>query len=297
VARPANQSGRLKAAVMASASNELWTVDFKGWWYTPGHRRCQPLTVRDAYSRFILGLRVPPDSCTGTIREEFSSLFQRYGLPAAIRSDNGPPFATWHSLLGLSQLSAWWVALGIDLDRIDPGHPEQNGSHERMHRDIAMEVQGQVAGDLKEQSAALELWRNEYNQERPHEALAMRTPAELYAPSSRAYSGTPDHLDYPQDYLQRRVNATGQFHLRDVAWRLSSALSGWNIGLKPLSESSYAVYFGRLLLGRAELGTRSFVAAPAPVGALPPTPGFSALPATAEEKNAAQASGASAAVQ
>ena len=243
--------------------------------------------MRDAYSRYLLASSVPPDSRTETICDEFERLFQCYGLPAAIRSDNGPPFATWNSLLGLSQLSVWWVALGIDLDRIDPGHPEQNGSHERMHRDIAMEVQGQVAGGLKEQAAALEIWRMSYNQERPHEALGMRTPAELYTRSSRGYRGTPDHLEYPPDYLQRQVNAVGQLRLRNATLQLSSALRGWNVGLKPLRETAYAVYFGRLLLGRADLSTEAFTAAPEPVGALPQTPGFIALRAT-EQGNGAE---------
>ncbi len=297
VRRPAEESGRLQKPLVAEAPNDVWTVDFKGWWYAAGRRRCQPLTVRDAYSRYILGIRVPPDSCTGTIREEFERLFACYGLPGAIRSDNGPPFAVWHSLLGLSQLSAWWLALGIDLDRIDPGHPEQNGGHERMHRDIAMEVQGRVEGGLEEQAVALEIWRNSYNQERPHEAIGLRTPGELYEKSSRTFTGTPASLEYPPDHLQRQVTRAGQITLFGVRLPLSVSLAGWNVGLKATAEDVFTVHFGRLCLGHVDLSSESFQAVrPQPrrreaghegmLGAPPQAPGFSALTATDQRSGA-----------
>ena len=129
----------------------------------------------------------PADARSQTVRGQFQRLFERYGLPEAIRSDNGSPFASSNAPLGLSRLSAWWVALGINLDRTDPGHPEQNGAHERMHRDLAAEVQYAGSGSLEELREALELWRQSYNQERPHEALGMKTPAEVYTPSAARY--------------------------------------------------------------------------------------------------------------
>lgn len=195
--RRSDQAGRLQCRIEAQKPNALWTVDFKGWWRCSDQQRCEPLTVRDAYSRFLLCVWAPPDARGQTVREQFQRLFERYGLPEAIRSDNGSPFASSNAPLGLSRLSAWWVALGINLDRTDPGHPEQNGSHERMHRDLAAEVQYAAPGSLSELREALELWRQSYNQERPHEALAMKTPAEVYTPSPRRYEGDIDSPGTP----------------------------------------------------------------------------------------------------
>jgi hypothetical protein len=185
-------------------------------------------------------------------------LFERYGLPGTIRSDNGQPFAASSAPLGLSQLSAWWVALGIDLDRIDPGHPQQNGAHERMHRDLAVELQGRIKGNRIEQAAAAEMWMHSYNHERPHEALGMRVPAEVYRPSERPYHGTPDELEYPAGYEQRKVNRCGQIRLENRLIQLSTALSGWNVGLKATGPGLYVVYFGRLCLGRIDVPAESF---------------------------------------
>jgi putative transposase len=239
---------------VAAAPNAVWTVDFKGWWYTPDGQRCEPLTVRDAFSRYVLDAELPGDGRNQTIRGAFERLFTRYGLPETIRSDNGRPFAVSSAPLGLSRLSAWWVALGIDLDRIDPGHPEQNGGHERMHRDLAAEVQGRIIGDLAVTAAALELWRQEYNQERPHEALGMKTPAEVYVASPRRYEGTPARLSYGAGWLERQVHrSTGIIKLDGRAIRISEALGGWNVGLKPQEVGFYTVYFGPLCLGRVDV--------------------------------------------
>ena len=256
--RRSDQAGRLQCALEAQKPNELWTVDFKGWWRCADRRRCEPLTVRDAYSRYLLCVWPAPDACTQTVRGQFQRLFQRYGLPGAIRSDNGSPFASSHAPLGLSQLSAWWVALGINLDRTDPGHPEQNGSHERMHRDLAAEVQYAGTGSLEELREALELWRQTYNQERPHEALAMKTPAEVYTPSAARYEGDPEQLEYPLGYLPRRVCKQGTVKIEGERVRISSALSGWDIGLKPEEGGRYTVYFAQLCLGTVDLRTLSF---------------------------------------
>jgi transposase InsO family protein len=252
--RASSTAVRLQSRKVARASNELWTVDFKGWWYTPDQQRCEPLTVRDAFSRYILCAALPGDARSQTIRGAFERLFERYGLPETIRSDNGRPFAVSSAPLGLSRLSAWWVALGIDLDRTDPGHPEQNGSHERMHKDLAAEVQGRIAGDLAAHAAALELWRQGYNQERPHEALGMKTPAEVYVSSVRRFTGTPEQLTYGPGYLERQVNRIlGTIKLEGRQIRISTALSGWNVGLKPHGQGIYTAYFGRLCLGKVDV--------------------------------------------
>jgi len=262
--RPATHSGHLQNRAPAEQPNDVWTVDFKGWWYTPEKQRCEPLTVRDAFSRYLLCTTVPANARTDTIRKEFERLFARYGLPGTIRSDNGSPFAVATAPLGLSSLSAWWVALGIDLDRIDPGCPYQNGGHERMHLDLAREVERRVFGDLETQRAALRTWRQTFNHERPHEALGMKCPAQVYRPSARRYQGTPEQLDYPVGFLSRTVSRAGQIKLGQVVIQLSTALRGWNVGLKPGESGQHAVHFGRLVLGSIDLATESFEHAPMP---------------------------------
>ena len=248
----AEQAGRLWSGRRGEAPNEVWTVDFKGWWYDGEGERCEPLTVRDEGSRYILELRRMADARTGTVRACFERLFELNGLPAAIRSDNGPPFAQVQALLGLSQLSAWWVALGIDLERGRPGHPQDNGGHERMHRDISVELEPRTA-----EQAELDLWREEFNQERPHEALGMKCPGEVYQKSQRRYEGTPEDLDYP-GLDARRVDQSGKISWQGVGLFITTSLAGWSVGLKPLSDGRLEVWFGRLLLGWIESATESF---------------------------------------
>jgi putative transposase len=253
--RRSTLAGRLWAGRRAAAANEVWSVDFKGWWRSWG-KRCEPLTVRDEHSRYVLELRALGDARGQRVRNNFERLFERYGLPQAIRSDNGVPFASVHGLLGLSQLSVWWVALGIDLERGRPGHPQDNGAHERMHRDISREIEALGQADQE----ALDVWRESFNYERPHEALGMRTPGELYRASERKYEGTPEDLDYPQ-MCSRRVSAQGAIKLDGQSLFLSSALAGWSVGLKPVAEDLMEVWFARLLLGQVDLTTSSFIRA------------------------------------
>lgn len=260
--RRSEETGRLQNRARAEKPNDVWTVDFKGWWYTPEGERCEPLTVRDAFSRYVLCASLPANARTETVRGEFERLFGIYGLPGTIRSDNGAPFAARKSPLGLSRLSAWWVALGIDLDRIDPGRPDQNGGHERLHRDMAAELEHRIDGDLETHAAALEVWRRSFNEERPHEALGMRCPAELYEPSVRRYEGTPERLEYGPGYKERKVRNSGAIRLGPAIIPISQALTGWNVGLKPQSEELFAAYFGRLCLGQVDLHTHSFHTTP-----------------------------------
>lgn len=253
--------GQLKTKVVVEKPNDLWTVDFKGWWHISGGGRCEPLTIRDEYSRYLLCVSVPENARTETVQVEFERVFSRYGLPQTIRSDNGRPFAAYNAPLGLSRLSVWWLALGIDLDRIDRGRPYQNGGHERMHRDIAWEIEGQVSGGLKHQRKALEIWRQSFNNERPHEALGMRCPADLYEHSPRPFKGTPERLEYPDGYIERKVNSTGTISLQGSSIQLTSALRGWHVGLKYLGNTIYSVHFARLCLGTIDLSTDSFCTA------------------------------------
>ncbi len=254
--RPSAEGGRLHSGRRGQAPNEVWTVDFKGWWYDEAGQRCEPLTVRDEHTRYILELRVMENARSMTVRTVFERLFDRYGLPQMIRSDNGSPFAAMRALLGLSRLSAWWVALGIDLERGRPGHPQDNGAHERLHRDISVELEG-VAGIHCQ--AALDLWREQFNNERPHEALGMRTPGELYVPAPRKYDGTPIALEYAA-MATRKVNACGQLHWEGECYFLSTSLAGWNVGLQSVGEG-VNVWFGRLLLGQIDPSRASFLRA------------------------------------
>jgi transposase InsO family protein len=253
--RRATEAGRLCKGRQASAPNEVWTVDFKGWW-RDGNKRCEPLTVRDEYSRYVLEVRAVEDARTETVRRSFEQLFQRQGLPETIRSDNGAPFASMHGLWGLSRLSAWWVALGIDLERGRPGHPQDNAAHERLHKDISRELEAMGQSN----QAALDLWRQTFNHERPHEALGLRCPGEVYRASERKYEGTPQDLDYPQ-MCSRRVCQHGTIKVDGERLFLSTSLAGWSVGLKPIATDSLEVWFGHLLLGEADLATSNFIRA------------------------------------
>lgn len=254
--RSAREGGRLSSGLKAAQPNDVWTVDFKGWWKDREGLRVEPLTVRDEASRMLLELRWLPDSRTESVRDCFERLFERHGLPGAIRSDNGAPFASHQGLLGLTRLSAWWLALGISLERSRPGCPQDNGAHERMHRDVRRELQ---AGRIGRDQAAFDLWRQQYNFERPHEALAMKTPGEIYQPSERRYVGTPEDLDYG-GMATRRVNARlGCISHGGESIAISSALGGWSVGLCPcLDQDLQEVWFSRLLVGHLDETTASF---------------------------------------
>lgn len=257
--RRARDGGRLASGRQATAPNEVWSVDFKGSWRSAQGQRVEPLTVRDEHSRMILELRAVKDAKTQTVRACFEQLFQNHGLPQAIRSDNGPPFASMNGLLGLSKLSAWWLALGIDLERSRPRCPQDNGAHERMHRDIRDELE---AGRIGNDQAAFDLWRHEFNQQRPHEALGMARPAQVYHPSERTYEGTPEQLDYGSMQKRKVGRRSGQISHLGHQIMLSTALSGWEVGLAPQADGEHIeVWFAALLLGHLDPKTVSFQAA------------------------------------
>ena len=256
--RKSEASGRIENRVAAERPNQVWTVDFKGWWRTGDRSRFEPLTVRDAYSRFILCAQALGDARSDSVRLAFERLFAARGLPEVIRSDNGSPFACSSSPLGLTRLSAWWLVLGVDLDRIAPGRPDQNGAHERMHRDIAWELERDAAESLGAQQAALDVWRREYNEERPHEALGLKVPAEFYKRSLRKYSDSEVALTYPAELLVRRVSTTGEIRLHNQRVLISSALRGWDVGLRRETPRRYGLWFGRQRLGEVDLEVRKF---------------------------------------
>jgi len=255
--RSRQAAGRLFSERKAKAPNEVWTVDFKGWWYGANGRRCEPLTVRDEFSRYVLEVRAVANARTETVRECFEVLFRRHGLPGAIRSDNGAPFASRNGILGLSRLSVWWLALGIDLERSRPACPQDNGGHERLHLDVERELSGQRPA---EQQAAFDEWRKTFNQERPHEALEMKRPAEIYRPSPHKYEGTPQDLTYAK-MGARRVHRCGYIGFQAQRVYLSAALAGWSVGLEPVSGGQSNLWFGRLLIGQLDEQTFGFTRA------------------------------------
>ena len=254
--RRAGEAGGLASGVKAEKPNEVWTVDFKGWWKDREGLRVEPLTVRDEFSRMLLEMRALEDGRTESVQACFERLFEAHGLPGAIRSDNGTPFASAQGLLGLSRLSAWWLALGINLERSRPGCPQDNGAHERMHKDIRQELEG---GRIGRDQAAFDVWRHEFNNERPHESLGMRSPSELYRPSERAYEGTPEDVDYG-DKASRRVNQCGYIQYQGDRYRVTAALGGWSVGVSPRADGLVEVWFSKILLGHMDPTTASFTA-------------------------------------
>jgi putative transposase len=253
-------SRRISSGRKADAPNEIWTVDFKGWWKDREGLRVEPITIRDEYSRMLLDVRILESSRTEAVRACFERLFELHGLPGAIRSDNGSPFASVQGLLGLTRLSAWWLALGIGLERSRPAHPQDNGAHERMHRDIRRELQ---AGRIGRDQAAFDLWRAQYNLERPHEALGMKTPGEVYRPSERPWKGTPEDLDYGSMETRRVTEVSGTIRYQRAQIGISAALGGWSVGLSPdeADDGLLDVWFAELLLGQLDPSTASFHAA------------------------------------
>lgn len=252
------KDNRLINRFTANSPNDIWTIDFKGWWMTSDGLRCEPLTVRDDFSKMVLLATPTKSSKTEDIKKEFVKLFKNYGLPKVIRSDNGCPFANVRALWGLTKFSAWLIAQGIKLDRIPPGKPYFNGGHERMHRDMKMEVQAICKGNFKQQKAALELWREEFNNERPHEALEMRTPAEIYVKSERKFKTEISQLKYPKGFIKRKVNTNGIIMVEGEKYFLTTALRGWNIALKPIKSGKLEVWFDYIKLGIITLETRAF---------------------------------------
>ncbi len=247
--RPRRRTVRNNAPLQPAAqANQLWCADFKGWFLCGNGERCDPLTISEAYSRFLLRCRSVDKSDGPHVRGVFESAFQEHGLPDAIRTDNGPPFATT-APGGLSRLNMWWMRLGIRHERIEPGCPEQNGSHERMHQTLKQETAMPPAGSRRQQQQAFERFQREYNYERPHEALGYRSPASLYAPSPRPYPTRLAEPQYPAGSILRRVNEDGRLCWTNTKIFLSKVLGREYVGMLPIEDDFYEVYYGPLLLG------------------------------------------------
>lgn len=231
----------------AVESNRVWCADFKGWFRSGDGTRIDPLTISDAWSRYLLRSQAVEKTDTERVRAIFEAAFREHGLPTAIRTDNGPPFAS-SALGGLSRLAVWWIKLGIVPERIQAGHPEQNGRHERMHRTLKQELR--PAEDWRAQQRELDRFRQDYNQIRPHEALAMQTPASVYQTSTRPYPAREPEIEYPDTMQVRTVHSHGHFRWKKHDVFLSEVLWGEPIGLLPINKESFIIYFAHIPLAR-----------------------------------------------
>jgi putative transposase len=248
----------------AQAPNDVWSVDFKGQFRLGNGRYCYPLTVSDACSRYLLSVEGLSSTADQEARPAFEECFREHGLPGAIRSDNGTPFAST-GLAGLSRLSVWWLRLGIRLERIEPASPQQNGRHERMHRTLKAETTRPAGQNLVQQQERFDRFRDLYNHERPHEALGQVPPATLYLPSARPYPSTLTPPKYPCHDLAVTVRPTGHVYIPGSGRAagkiyLSSALADEVVGLRELDEQLWLVSFLDQDLGMLDLAAHRFTA-------------------------------------
>ena len=232
----------------ADQPNAVWTADFKGWFRTGDGERCDPLTVGDAMSRYLLCCRAVERPDYGHVRPVFDRTFCEYGLPWSIRSDNGPPFAST-AAGGLSALSLWWIKLGIRPERIEPAQPQQNGRHERMHRTLKHDTAKPPAASLAEQQARFDSFRQIYNSERPHEALDFQYPAALYRPSPRPYPCALREPEYGQDCAVRRVRSNGEIKWGGELIFVSQVLVGEPVGIEQTTSGDWRVRYADVELG------------------------------------------------
>ena len=249
---------RLQQQIKAEVPNDVWCIDFKGWWKSNGEI-CEPFTVRDRYSRKILCAKLMTSKSSEAVRAVMTELFEKYGLPKVIHSDNGSPFAAPNGLLNLTNLSAWWITLGILPDRSMKGCPGQNGSLERMHADMAKEIEGKVPGGIRANQVVIDCWVKEYNSVRPNEAINMKTPDEIYVKSGRKYLGDYDEIEYPPGFQVRKVNNAGTIIVKGLRPVIGYALRGLQVGLKPIADSnSFDVFLSDFLLGTLDMNSVCF---------------------------------------
>jgi transposase InsO family protein len=236
----------LSSAIVA---NDIWCVDFKGWFLCENGQRCDPLTISDASSRYLLRCQAMTGSTSfECVRPLFEATFREYGLPLAIHSDNGPPFATV-GLAGLSRLSVWWIRLGIRPDRSRPGKPQDNGRHERMHRTLKEEAISPPAANARQQQLAFDFFREEYNEERPHQALGQKPPALFYAPSPRPYPSRLAPVEYRDDWERRKIKDSGRMKWKGKEIVVCQALTGEQVGLEPIDDGVWRIHFCQYPVG------------------------------------------------
>jgi len=239
-----------KPVIEVQQPNDLWTADFKGEFRMGNSKLCYPLTVADQKSRYLLGCEGKSSVARSGAQPVFERLFAEYGLPAKILTDGGSPFASARSPRRLSRLSVWWILLGIEPVLIEPGHPEQNGCHERMHRTLKAATARPPAACMQSQQSSFDRFRQEYNELRPHESLDMRPPAELYTPSRRTYPQKTPDVTYPGHYEVRRVRPKGDIKWRGQMLFVSETLGGQHVGFEETDDELWSLHIGPLLLGR-----------------------------------------------
>jgi len=231
-------------------SNDVWSADFKGWWKVLDGNICQPFTLLDTHSRFLFTCQHSQSTSITSVQPILTEIFQEFGMPRRFRSDNGPPFAT-KSVGRLSRLSIWLIKLGVTPEWITPGKPQENGIHERMHRTLKEEISRTKEENLKEQDKSLAHFQYEYNFIRPHEALALETPSNVYRPSNRKWTGEIKDPIYNDTYETRIVNKRGAVSWKGIRFFTSEILYGELVGIKQRNQV-YEVYFGPVLLGRID---------------------------------------------
>lgn len=228
--------------------NELWCADYKGEFMLGDRRYCYPLTITDYSSRYLLACEALETTKERYAFTVFERVFKEFGLPNAIRTDNGVPFASPNALYGLSRLSVWWLRLGIEIERIKPGHPEQNGRHERMHLTLKKEATRPAGENMLQQQSKFDEFIEEYNNERPHQAIDMKYPAELYKPSPRKYTGLPN-LEYPLHDKTITVTRCGRICLRQKKINFSHVFAGQTVGISEVGDRIWLVSFANYDLG------------------------------------------------
>jgi len=236
------------ALTIAKKPNDVWTVDFKGWFRTGDGVRGDPLTVRDLASRYVLAISLRREQSVEDCRKVFETIFRRYGLPRVIRSDNGSPFGA-SGALGLTRLSAWWLKLGIGVEFIDPGKPQQNGGHEQFHGVYKQETAQPPAKSFRGQKIRSEHWRRHYNKERPHEGLDMQVPAKVYRKSLRRQPPNRRPWRYQRGWQSRLVKGKGMISFRGRSRFVGEAFEGERVGLKWSRAGVWEVYFGPHQIG------------------------------------------------
>lgn len=245
--------------------NDLWCADYKGEFRTGNGRYCYPLTVTDHASRTILMIEAHESTREINALEAFRRLFEERGMPQAMRTDNGLPFASPNGLYNLSKLSVWWLRLGIDLERIKPGHPHENGRHERMHLTLKKETARPPGSNALQQQVHFDEFICEFNNERPHEALAMKFPAEVYSPSQRQYKGLPE-VHYPFHDREVTVTACGRICMHRKKVNLSTVMAGQKLGIKEIDDGIWLVSFMHYDLGYIDLEQKTLQPIDSPFG-------------------------------
>ena len=248
------------------APNDLWCADYKGQFQMQNNKYCYPLTITDFKSRYLLSCEALETNKEMYAFGVFERAFSEFGLPKAIRTDNGVPFASPHSLYGLSKLSVWWLRLGIEIERIKPGNPQQNGRHERMHLTLKKEATKPAGKNTLQQQETFDAWREEYNFERPHQALEMKIPHEVYQTSTRKYSGLPP-VSYPMHDRSAMITACGRICIGKAKIHISSALAGQNVGLKEVEDKIWLLSFMNYDLGYFDLDSKKIEPIENPFGA------------------------------